>query len=281
MKSMNYFGNFGYFPVIRVALLLVLLIAPVQVFAQFYHGVRQSAVSNAVISARQDLFSTVLNPALFSPNNRIEITSFYSPSPFGLSELAVFGAGGSFTVAETRLTAAVSSYGYKLYRENTFLLSAGREFYGISAGFSLQAAHLKIEGYGSSLVPVFSTGFQYKILPSLSLGTSIINLTNASWSNTEDQIGQTSFLGLRYQEDDFIAVSFAFKNETGFKAEQLAGVEIRPSEYLMIMTGIQFASRQYSAGVSFMYMGITADYATIIHPVLGLSHQFALGYSIE
>lgn len=278
---MNYFGNQCSNAVLWSALIFVLLMPFSKVSGQFYHGVKQSAVSSAVISARQDLFSTLLNPALFSGSSKIEFTSFYSPSPFGLSELAVFGAGGSFTFAETRLTAAVSSYGYKLYRENTFLISAGREFYGVSAGLSLQAAHLKIEGYGSSLIPVFSAGLTYNILPSVSLGTSILNLTNASWSNTEDQIGQVTQLGLRYQEDDLIAVSLALRNETGYRSEQLAGLEIKPSEYFMIMTGIQFTSRQYSAGISFMYLGITADYAAVIHPVLGLSHQFALGYSIE
>ncbi len=278
---MNYFGMLHFQPLLFVVVLLVLILPSEAVFGQFYSGVRQNAVSNAAVAARQDLFSVVQNPALFNAADEIEFSTFYSPSPFGLSELAVFGAGSSFTLAETRFTAAVSSYGFQLYRENTFMLSAGKEFYGISAGLSLQSAHLRIQGYGSSFVPVITAGFQYKILPSLYIGTSLVNLTNASWGNTEDQIGQTSFLGVRYQEDDFIAVSFAFKNETGYKAEQLASVELKPSEFLMIMTGMQFASRQYSAGVSFMYMGITADYATIIHPVLGLSHQFALGYSIE
>lgn len=281
LKSMNYFGNSKLPDILSTVLICILLSSIQTVFGQFYQGVRQSAVSNAVISARQDLFSAVQNPALFAQNEKIEMLSFYSPSPFGLSELAVFGAGGSFTLAETRFTAAVSSYGYRLYRENTFLLSAGKEFYGISGGLSVQAAHLKIEGYGSSLVPVFSVGLQYNILPSFSLGSSFINLTNASWSNTQDQIGQTALLGVRYQESNFIAVSFSLRNETGYKAEQLAGLELKPSEFLLLLAGMQFASRQYSAGVSFMYMGITADYATIIHPVLGLSHQFALGYSIE
>ncbi|MCK6612698.1 MAG: hypothetical protein L6Q47_00525 [Ignavibacteriaceae bacterium] len=276
---MNIFGSFGIHYLSWAA---ALLLSALQFsYGQFYNGVRQTALSFSSVSAYQDVFSAVQNPALFSPGEQIEIKSFYSPSPFGLNELALLGAGASFSLRGTRVTTSIASYGYSLYRENTLMISAAANMFGFNAGLSLQAAHVNIKGYGTSLVPVFSAGIRYPLFPFLSVGSSFSNLANASWSNTNDQIGQTSLFGIRYEEEDFLALSFTLKNESGYKAEQLAGLEVKPSEYLLLMAGMQFTTRQYSAGISFIYMGIVADYSTVIHPILGLSHQFALGYTIR
>ena len=56
--------------------------------AQYSPGAKQIALSNSDVALSNDVFSVFNNPAGLSQINWREIGVYYSPAPFGISEMA-------------------------------------------------------------------------------------------------------------------------------------------------------------------------------------------------
>ena len=90
-------------------------------FAQFNPGARQISLSNSDVALSNDVFSLFNNPAGLSQLNWREIGIYYSPAPFGLSELA----NGYVAYVEPFEFGSVAiggmTYGFDFYRETKLL----------------------------------------------------------------------------------------------------------------------------------------------------------------
>src|SRR3972149_4284474 len=86
--------------------------------AQYNPGAKQISMSNSDVALSNDVFSIFNNPAGLSQMNWRELGVYYSPSPFGISELA----NGFIAYHEPfdfgSLGVGAMTYGYDLYREN-------------------------------------------------------------------------------------------------------------------------------------------------------------------
>ena len=60
----------------------------ISVFSQYNPGAKQISLSNSDVALSDDVFSLFNNPAGLSQMNWREIGIYYSPAPFGLSELS-------------------------------------------------------------------------------------------------------------------------------------------------------------------------------------------------
>jgi hypothetical protein len=94
-------------------------------FTQYNPGSKQIAMSNSDVALSNDVFSLFNNPAGLAQMNWRELGIYYSPAPFGFSELA----NGYISYHEPFDFGSVGigamTYGFDLYRENK-----------ISVGFS-------------------------------------------------------------------------------------------------------------------------------------------------
>jgi hypothetical protein len=91
-------------------------------FPQYNPGAKQISLANSDVAMANDVFTVFNNPAGLSQINWREVGIYYSPAPFGLSELA----NGYVAYLEPFSFGSVAvggmTYGYELYKESKVIL---------------------------------------------------------------------------------------------------------------------------------------------------------------
>jgi hypothetical protein len=106
----------------RVTFIIVPILLVSNAFAQIEPGARQISLSHSDIALSNDVFSLFNNPSGLSQISWREVGIYYSPAPFGLSELA----NGYVAYIEPFDFGSVAvggmTYGFDLYRESRIVL---------------------------------------------------------------------------------------------------------------------------------------------------------------
>lgn len=266
---------------ITVICLIWAVLHPQNLFAQSEAGTEQTALLGASVAEFQDVFSTHLNPALIDPEKRFSLGFAFSPSPFGLKELTKYITGATLNLDDIQYSLTASTYGYELYRESDAMFSAASDFAGISIGLGINLRFLSIQNYGSSTIALINGGISYSPLKNLSLGFSMINAGNRSYSGTEDQIGQKFLAGLVYLIEDENRMYFRISKETGYPIAVTAGLSIEPHTGVLFMGSADITNRIYATGLGLEIFNAKLNYSALIHPLLGLSHFIGTGITFN
>jgi hypothetical protein len=108
----------------RVLLHLLILVSLISVsLGQMNPGAKQIAMANSDVALSDDVFSLFNNPAGLAQIGWRELGLYYSPSPFGLKELANGYIAYSEPLGFGSAGIGAMSYGFDLYRESRLLLS--------------------------------------------------------------------------------------------------------------------------------------------------------------
>lgn len=258
-------------------LLCVVLLSGTQSFGQEYPGARQISMSHSDVALSNDVFAIFNNPAGLSQINWREFGVYYSPSPFGKSELANgFGAYHE-PAAFGSITAGFMTYGFELYRENKFALSyscrfENKFFIGITAVYQ----SLSIKNYGSDGVFNLILGGLVYLDKDFRIAFAAENLLRATYGNEEGQIPVIFNTGISYDPTDEITVNAAVQKELDYPAALRFGFEYNIIKYLSLRIGFNNEPDSYSAGIGINYSIIQLDYAMFTHQNLGLTHQAGL-----
>jgi hypothetical protein len=103
-------------------LFFVPILLIVNSYAQINPGAKQISLSNSDVALSNDVFSVFNNPAGLSQFNWREIGIYYSPAPFGLSELANGYVAYSEPFTFGTVALGGMTYGFELYRESKISL---------------------------------------------------------------------------------------------------------------------------------------------------------------
>ncbi len=258
--------------------LFYLLLAIVgESFAQELPGAGQIALAHSNISSSNDVFSLFNNPAGLSLLKSREIGFYYSPTPFGVKELANTFAAYCEPTQYGSLSAGYSNYGFELYKENTFAIGYGKKiannfFIGLSSAYH----NISIKNYGSKGVLVFSLGAITKLTDQIGLGFAVSNVTRSTITNESNDIPTVFWLGsdLKFVKD--IVFCAAVKKEIGFNPSIRLGTEYSLLDFLKLRIGTSNEPNTYSGGIGIIYQFVQVDYAFSSHPDLGFTHQFGL-----
>ena len=102
----------------RVTFLIVPFLLFSNAIAQIEPGARQISLSHSDVALSNDVFSLFNNPSGLSQINWREVGVYYSPAPFGLSELA----NGYVSYLEPFEFGSIAiggmTYGFDLYRDS-------------------------------------------------------------------------------------------------------------------------------------------------------------------
>ncbi|NOX18665.1 MAG: hypothetical protein GXO87_10355 [Chlorobi bacterium] len=255
-------------------LLFFLLLFPPVLFAQADAAARQAAMSYSNVALSNDVFSIFNNPSGTAQYNWREIGVYYSPSPFGLSELANGYAAYSEPLSFGTVSAGFSIYGYELYRETNFVIAFSRNIANnFFIGASVVYNNLKIENYGGDAAFSFNFGGLGYITNNLRAGFSIKNLTHSTYGNQPDQIPMVFDFGLSYDVIDEFTINAAVQKEIDFKPSLRIGVEYLIIKYLALRAGFMNEPNSFSAGIGINYSLFQIDYSIFTHTDLGLTHQ--------
>ncbi len=254
---------------LSIILLLTGVIVP-----QLNPGARQIALAHSDVAMANDVFTLFNNPAGLAQMDWREIGIFYSPSPFGLNELANGFAAYHQPTAFGSFALGLMTYGFDLYRENriSFAYSYNHKniFFG---GVVLNTHTLSIANYGNDVTLSFDIGALAYLSDDLKWGFVIKNFSRATFGDEKDQIPVILNSGFCYSLFQNLSLNFSIEKDLAYPESFNAGIEYDIIEYFSIRFGIASATSHYSAGVGINYSFLHLDYSLFTHPDLGFTHQ--------
>ncbi|MBK8946608.1 MAG: hypothetical protein IPM32_15235 [Ignavibacteriae bacterium] len=256
-----------------ILVIIFLLIFKTQ-FGQSLPGAKQIALSHSDIASSNDVFSIFINPAGLSKINKTQFGIFYSPSPFGIKELA----NGFLSINQPTNLGSFSigamNYGFELFKENRIYLGysnnlSNQFLIGISTVYQI----VKIQNYGSTNFFNFSLGNIFLIDNNFSIGFTLHNiLRNKNYSSLT-----TNFrTGITYKVSDNAKIHLSAFKEINFPISISSGIEYSIIKYFSLRFGIQNNPNNFSGGFGINYSFFNVDYAINNHPDLGLTHQVGI-----
>lgn len=263
------------------SLCIIILLSSIAL-AQFNPGAKQISLSNADVALSNDVFSVFNNPAGLSQLNWREIGIYYSPAPFGLSELA--NAYVAFTEPFSFGSVALGgmTYGFELYRESKFVVGYSYNYQNkFFAGATFNFHTLSIQNYGNDNTFYFNIGGLIYLSDDFRLGFSFHNINRASFGNDDDQIPVVLNSGFSYDILKSLSINVALEKDISYKTSLMFGVDYDIIEYLSLRSGFSNEPSRFSAGIGINYSFISLDYAMFTHNDLGLTHQVGLIVSFD
>lgn len=243
-------------------------------FAQFNPGARQISLSNSDVALSDDVFALFNNPAGLAQLNWREVGIYYSPAPFGLTELA----NGYVAYVEPLSFGSVSvggmTYGFDLYRETKLLIGYSYNYENkFFAGVVLNYHTFSIQNYGNTGRFYLNFGGLAYVTNQLRWGFAITNLNRATVADEDDQIPMIFSTGFSYDMLNTLSLNLAIEKDIRYKPSIQCGIEYNIVKYLALRIGFQNQPSRYSAGIGINYSIVSLDYSLFTHQDLGLTHQ--------
>ncbi len=258
-------------------LFTIFILINFSVFAQINPGAKQISLSNSDVALSNDVFSVFNNISGLAQLNWREIGIYYSPAPFGLTELA----NGYLAYIEPTDLGAFSfgamTYGFELYRESRFLLGYSNKFRNkFFYGLSINAHSVNIKNYGNDFVFYLNLGALFYLMKDLRFGFFIDNINRTSFSSEKEQIPTVIISGLSYDILNELTLNISLEKDIRYKPSFQFGIDYDIIDNLSVRTGFSDNPANYSAGIGINYSMFNLDYAILSHNDLGLTHQFGL-----
>ena len=242
--------------------------------AQYSPGARQISLANSDAALANDVFSLFNNPAGLAQLNWREVGIYYSPAPFGLTELS----NGYVVYHEPFNFGSIGiggmTYGFDLYRESKVVLGYAYNYENILfAGLTINYHSYSIQNYGSTSAFYINAGGLVYILDELRWGFFVNNLNRASVADIDDQIPMVFATGLSFDIIQNFSLNFALEKDIRFNPSVQFGIEYDIIEYLSLRAGTSNDPSRFTAGIGINYSIFSLDYAFFTHQDLGLTHQ--------
>jgi len=216
------------------------------------------------------------NPAGLGVMAHRELTLFYC-NPFGLRELT-YGTGvGVLPTRMGVLALGFQSFGNRLYRESSFILSYGN-LYGedLCYGFNLRYMRLEIQGYGSDAALGVDTGLLIRLSRRIKWGFFARNLNRPIIGEKKEDIPQTYSTGLSLKPTENVLLALDLYKDVRFPVEVRFGTELKVLGSLYLRTGVGSNPSRFSTGIGISIGYLQIDYAFHTHQDLGLTHQISV-----
>jgi hypothetical protein len=243
-------------------------------YSQYNPGAKQISLSNSDVALSNDVFSLFNNPSGLAQMDWREVGIYYSPAPFGLSELANGYVAYHEPTSFGSLAFGGMNYGFDLYKESRFVLGYSYNFENkFFAGAAINYQTVSIQNYGNDGALFLNLGGLAYITDDLRLGFSIYNINHATLGNEDNQIPMVFNAGFSYDAIDELTVNFAIEKDIEYNPSVLFGINYDIIEYLSLRSGFSNEPSRYSAGIGINYSMFNLDYAVFTHNDLGITHQ--------
>ena len=166
--------------------IIIFYILTISAFSQYNPGAKQISLSNSDVALSDDVFSLFNNPAGLSQMNWREIGIYYSPAPFGLTELSNGFVAYHEPTSIGSFAIGGMTYGYELYRESKISMGYSYNYNNkFFAGVVLNYQTVSIHNYGNDGTIFFNIGGLAYLANYFRFGFSIQNLNKASFGETK------------------------------------------------------------------------------------------------
>lgn len=257
-------------------LLLILLIVPFfpSIYSQYNPGAKQIALANSDVGQANDVFSIFTNPAGLSQMNWREVGLYYSPAPFGFSELANGFIAYNEPFDFGSIGIGAMTYGFELYRESKLTLAVSYNYQNdFFVGLAADYHTVSIRNYGSTGVFYVDLGGLIYLADDLRWGFILHNLNHASFGAFDDQIPVVLNTGISIDLIENFTLNAAVEKDIKYNASIMFGFDYQLIKYISLMTGFSSEPSRFTAGIGIHYSILNLDYAVFTHTDLGLTHQ--------
>jgi len=260
--------------------IVLLFVAAQSAFSAFEHtagGALSISMGGAAAALMNDPWSATANPGNLPSIAERTLGMFYSPQPYGLTELST----GSLALVQPLSFGSVglfaSRYGFSLYRETEWALSFGLPLVDrLDAGVGICYNVLSIEGYGTAGTLGINAGILIRLTDDLRWGTFATNVNAPRIGEIRERLPQTFATGVAFQPVEEAVLALDLFKDVRFPMELRFGVEYAPVALLRLRAGTGTEPSSLSAGAGLRYDFVGLDYAFTAHPELGVTHQISL-----
>ena len=261
-------------------LLLLILFVSNSNIAQIQPGARQISIANSDVALANDVFTLFNNPAGLAQLNWKEVGVYYSPAPFGLTELANGYVAYQQPFDFGSLGIGGMTYGYELYRESKIILGYSYNYDNILfLGAAVNYQTYSIQNYGSTGVFYLNLGGLVYILNNLRWGFSTSNINRATVADQDDQIPVVFSTGFSFDVIQNFSLNVSLAKDIRYDLSLAFGIDYDIIEYLSLRIGAADNPSKFTAGIGINYSILGLDYAFFTHPDLGLTHQAGITLS--
>ncbi|MEI7811035.1 MAG: hypothetical protein WCJ01_01280 [Ignavibacteria bacterium] len=257
-------------------ILAVVIIFVSHTFSQINPGARQISLGNSDVAQSDDVFCLFNNPSGLRQMNWREVGIYYSPAPFGLTELSNAYLAYHEPVSIGSIGFGFSTYGFELFRQSGILLGYSCNYQSIYFGLAVEYMQTTISNYGSENSVLFNIGGLIYLSETMKWGFAIHNFSGATIGKESDQLPMTLKFGFSYEPRNELCLNFALDKELNNMMSLTAGIEYNLVRHFYLRTGFTSQPDRFSAGMGLNYSIMQFDYAVFNHAELGLTHQAGL-----
>jgi hypothetical protein len=257
-------------------ILAILILWAVDLSAQFENtdvGARPTALGGAFTSLSDNSLAIFYNPSGLGQVKYREFSAFYSPAPFGLTDLSTASISYSEPLSFGTIGAAFKTYGFDLYRENNFIVSYGNSYKKkIYYGANINLYNLHIQNYNNATAFGLDIGAMAYIARFLQWGFIGKNITGTKIGEAKEKIAQVYRTGFTFQPEDKIRVIGEVEKDVRYPLSVRGGLEYSVIDFLDLRFGVGSQPTIFSAGIGLNYNLFSFDYAFTKSEDLGFTH---------
>lgn len=240
-------------------------------------GARAVGLNGAFTSLSDNSLAIFYNPSGLGQIKYRDFSVFYSPAPFGLTELSTAALTFAEPLKYGTIGAGLRTYGFDLYKETCILLSYGnsyknRIFYGANFNFY----HLNIQNYGSASSFGIDIGAMAYINKYLRWGFFGKNITGSTIGESKEKIAQVYRTGLNYKPLDEVNLLLEVEKDVKYPVSIRAGFEYYLLDFVDLRAGVGSEPTSFAGGIGFNYNIFQLDYALYKSQDLSITHQGSL-----
>jgi hypothetical protein len=227
-----------------------------------------------------DADAFLLNPSAAAGLPSVHASVFYSPSPFGLSQLS---NGGLLIAVPTEFFETglgFTNIGYTLYNELTATAVFAKSIGTISVGCNINYNHLRIEGYGAASAIGIDLAASIQLTDDIRWGVSLLNLNRPTIGREKELLPQWYLTGLTCQLLSTASVSLSMIKDVMYPPSVRTGVKFSPLDFIDLQVGASSDPSRYYAGIGINYMLLAVRYSVATHVDLGLTHTIGISFSL-
>ena len=264
----------------RIFLIFILITLANVSYSQFENidiGARPAGMNGAFTSLADNSLAIFYNPAGLNQMKFREASFYYSPAPYGLTELSTAAVTYAEPTKIGTFGAGVRTYGYELYREINGLISYSNSYRGrIFYGANVNIYNLSIKNYNSATSFGVDIGALAKLTDFLQWGFFAKNLTGSTIGESKEKIAQVFRTGFAFTPRNDLAIMLETEKDVKYAFSFRAAFEYTPIKYFQVRAGVGSEPTSFSAGAGFKYNIFQIDYGIQNNPDLGFSHQVGL-----
>ena len=264
----------------RIGLLIFFCTTPLRAaFEPFSWDARSLALGDAVACCFFNPTALSVSPKDPGPLKPGIVVSL--SQPYGLKDLTRASMTGLIPTPIGTAGLGVSTFGNKLYRENTLELGLTRKLIpGFHAGLLMRTLWLEIQDYGSSLCVSLDAGLSLNLSPRLLFCCAATNVLRQRQGEQFLPLPQIFRMGLSYRPSQNWLLLFEFDKDLRYPGTMRGGLEWFPRKELSLRCGFTQFPDTFSCGMGLKLPAGRLDYAWQIHAVLGATHKLSLVFGL-